>query len=238
MSDYIKLFNTEQDQTTFRNGSSYVQPHVSCVAGGKNLLYNKFNTNGHDYVDLGLPSGTLWATCNIGANSPEEYGDYFTWGGTSPYGLEEKYPYFDDDWNYIKYCTNDGLKELELTDDVARVVMGGRWSMPTPLEVYELIDNTTSSWETLNMVYGKRFTGSNGNSIFIPAAGIYDDSDSLQYDSDYCYLWTSGRDDYEEYGCSFLCSATSAYTWTNHRWNSMSVRGVIVPEQNTISEQL
>ncbi len=141
--------------------------------------------DGHDWVDLGLPSGTLWATCNVGANAPEEYGDYFAWGETAPND------YYDWEWsNYkwcngsertmTKYCTNsnygyngfvDNKTELDPEDDAAYVNWGPSWRMPTTEQQQELIDNCTSVWTTQNGVNGRLFTGSNGNTLFLPAAG-------------------------------------------------------------------
>ncbi len=134
-----------------------------------------------DYVDLGLPSGTLWATCNIGASKPEEYGDYFAWGETKGYNGG----YTDFNWSiyfdtnnggltFKKYNNNGGLAELEYEDDAAYVNWGPAWRMPTQDQFQELINNsnTTTEWTTLNGVYGRKITSkSNHNFVFLPAAG-------------------------------------------------------------------
>ncbi len=139
----------------------------------------------HEYVDLGLPSGLLWATCNVGANAPEEYGDYFAWGETQPkdYYHWSTYQYcMGGDSTLTKYCNNascgyngftDNLTTLLSEDDAATTNWGDGWRMPTDLECQELIDNTTCVWTTQNGVNGRLFTASNGNSIFMPATGIY-----------------------------------------------------------------
>ena len=143
--------------------------------------------NGHLYVNLGLPSGTKWATCNIGASKPEEYGGYYAWGETSTksdyYWDTYKYGY---DWNKLtKYCTDsyygkdgfiDNKTELDLDDDVAHKQWGGHWRMPSKEQFEELLSNTTSQWVTVNGKEGSLFTASNGNSIFLPAAGVRDDT--------------------------------------------------------------
>ena len=133
---------------------------------------------GKGYVDLGL--SVKWATCNVGATSPEEYGDYFAWGETQP---KDYY-----DWNtskygskiVTKYCTKswygtvDNKTTLELTDDAARVNWGGKWRMPTKAECDELMNTTncTWTWTTQNGVDGYKVTSKkNGNTIFLPAAG-------------------------------------------------------------------
>jgi formylglycine-generating enzyme required for sulfatase activity len=128
----------------------------------------------HDYVDLGL--SVKWATCNVGATTPEEYGDYFAWGETSP---KEIYGWNTYKWcdgtenNMTKYNTTDGLTTLLPEDDAAHVHWGGQWRMPTKEERDELLDKCIWTWESVNGVEGFRATGPNGNSIFLPAAGIY-----------------------------------------------------------------
>lgn len=139
--------------------------------------------NGHDYVDLGLPSGTLWATMNVGASKPSNAGLYFQWGDTVGYtadqvGKDKQFaPDYSDykwvsGWKLTKYTTN-GAK-LELEDDAAHVHMGGDWHMPTPAQIQELLNNTISTWTTLdNGVSGMTFTSKKdtSKSIFFPAAG-------------------------------------------------------------------
>ena len=145
------------------------------------------SVDGHDYVDLGLPSGTLWATCNVGGNTPEGYGDYFAWGETEP---KERYDwkfykygrFLNERYELSKYCTDsiygldgfvDNLTILEPDDDVANACWGADWRMPTKEEWEELFLNTTSSWTTQNDVNGWRCTASNGNTLFLPAAGYW-----------------------------------------------------------------
>ena len=145
----------------------------------------------HEYVDLGLPSGTLWATCNVGANAPEEYGDYFAWGETAPKDVYNwsTYQYYDGS-NLAKYTGSDGLTTLLPEDDAATTNWGNEWRMPTKEEWQELLDNTTNKWTTQNGVNGRLFTGSNGNSLFLPAVGFRWDDD-LNYVGSYGYYWSS-----------------------------------------------
>jgi hypothetical protein len=138
----------------------------------------------HEYVDLGLPSGLLWATCNVGADTPEGYGDYFAWGETTTKDTYNwsTYQYCMGSYNTMtKYCNNssygyngftDNLTVLLPEDDAATANWGSSWRMPTKEECQELYNSTTHSWTTQNGVYGRRFTASNGNSIFFPAAGL------------------------------------------------------------------
>ena len=138
------------------------------------------------WVDLGLPSGLLWASTNIGAEKPEEYGLYFAWGETQGYEgitIDKQFTWEDYKWcngsyntltkyNYTStYGTIDNLTTLEQVDDAA-YQSDNTCRMPTKTDLEELIANTTSTWETLNDVNGRRFTSKiNGNSIFVPAAG-------------------------------------------------------------------
>lgn len=155
--------------------------------GGNNSQNDSVVLSGHDYVDLGLPSGTLWATCNVGANSPEEIGDYFAWGETQPKDLYDwksyKYGAFDGE-KYVltKYCCNpsfgfdgyvDTLSVLEPLDDVVKAQWGDNWRMPTKEEMEELNQETTFVWTTRNGIEGRLLTGPNGNSVFFPATGFY-----------------------------------------------------------------
>lgn len=149
--------------------------------------------NGHEYVDLGLPSGTLWATCNLGADKPEDCGDYYAWGDTVPKEMYDwksyRYANFVDGCYMLnKYCTDsywgfngfvDSLTVLESVDDAALVQWGAGWRMPTKEDYSELFENTTYEWTTQNGVEGRLLTGPNGNSIFLPATGFRLEGDLL-----------------------------------------------------------
>ena len=153
--------------------------------------------NGHDWVDLGLPSGIKWATCNVGASTPTAYGDYFAWGETTAKTTYDwsTYQYCNGSNSTLtKYCNNssygnngftDNLTTLQSSDDAATANWGSGWRMPTQTEMQELIDNCTVTWTTQNGVNGRLFTGPNGNSIFLPAAGY-------RYASGLYYAGTSG----------------------------------------------
>lgn len=127
--------------------------------------------NGHEYVDLGL--SVKWATCNVGANKPEEYGEYFAWGETEPNKTYNEINYkFYINIKYSKYNEHDIKTVLDLSDDAANANWGGAWRMPTDAEWQELIDNCTWTWTTINGINGYEVKGSNGNAIFLPAAGF------------------------------------------------------------------
>ncbi|MBO7069080.1 MAG: hypothetical protein J6W52_10480 [Bacteroidaceae bacterium] len=166
--------------------------------------------DGHEYVDLGLPSGTLWATCNVGASKPEETGYSLAWGETSGKSFFS--------WGYYKYskpsatgmtkyCTNssdgyngftDNLTELLPEDDAATTYWGAKWQMPSLDQIKELINNeyTTAEWTTVNDVNGYMITSKiNGKRIFLPAAGYrYNSSfSSVGYDGYYWSRSLSGK---------------------------------------------
>ena len=181
----------------------------------------KVNYNGHEYVDLGLPSGTKWATCNVGANKPEEYGGYYAWGETEE---KENYSWETYKWcngsenTMTKYCidsdygTVDNKTVLDLEDDVAHVKWGGSWRMPTKAELEELRTKCTWQWTTLNGINGYKVTGPNGNSIFFPDAGYRDGSNV--YDSDDCGFYWSGSlgSNYSDSAC-YLGFGDDSYGW-------------------------
>lgn len=180
---------------------------VSCKKVNNNDSTGGDNTEGngtiagHEYVDLGLPSGTLWATCNVGADSPVGYGNYYTWGETA---AKSTYDWSNYKWcngnyyNLTKYNTKssygivDNKMVLDPEDDAARVNWGGDWRMPTSAEFKELYENTTSTWTTDNGVNGRRFTSMTNSSkyIFLPAAGYYN-SDGLDGTGSNGNYWSS-----------------------------------------------
>ena len=138
--------------------------------------------NVHDYVDLGL--SVKWATCNVGANAPEEYGNYYAWGETT---TKNEY----SDTNSLTYGRED-MDDISgnVNYDAATANWGGSWRMPTRAEMKELIDNCTWTWTTQNGVNGYRVTGTNGNSIFLPAAG-YCTGSSCYRVGELGYYWSS-----------------------------------------------
>lgn len=194
----------------------------------------------HEWVDLGLPSGTLWATCNIGANTPEENGDYFAWGETTIKDsyLMNNYKYFNEgDWYQItKYCFDsnygcngftDTLTVLQSGDDAAVVNWGADWRIPTKAEWEELRQNTTFNWITKNGVKGMLFTSLNGNSLFLPAAGYHngsgfnDEGYTCAYWSTLLYTIFNTRSAWNTYFGEGQFSMSGMY-----RWFGLSVRPV------------
>ena len=192
--------------------------------------------NGHAYVDLGLPSGLKWATCNVGATKPEEYGDYFAWGETTPKTTYDWSTYKWCNGSYdtmTKYCTDsdygtvDNKTVLDPEDDAASVNMGGSWRMPTRAEQDELLTECTWTWTTLNGVNGCNVEGPNGNSIFLPAAGYRSSSDLSRAGSS-GYYWSSSLTTDNSYNAFDLYFNSGDVYWNyDYRYYGQSVRGVL-----------
>ena len=189
--------------------------------------------NGHEYVDLGL--SVKWATMNIGATAPEDYGDYFAWGETktkSTYNWSTYKLCYGSNRTLTKYCTISDLGTVEyktvldLTDDAAYVNWGGNWRMPTNDEWTDLREKCTWEWTTQNGVYGYMVTASNGNSIFLPAAGYRNDG-ALNYVGSNGLYWSSSlfvsHPPYAWY-MGFDSSSVSRYNY--NRYYGLSVRAV------------
>lgn len=191
-----------------------------------------------DWVDLGLPSGLLWATRNVGASSPEDYGDYFAWAETQPKSYYDWSTYLytcHDDWDGLtKYCNvsgygcngfTDNLTILQPGDDAATANWGSGARMPTRQEWEELRDYCSSVWTTQNGVNGRRFTGPNGNTLFLPAAG-YRWCSLLTADG---YYWSSSlRTDAPDdaWGFEFTSGGTYVGGGRYSRSDGRSVRAV------------
>ena len=199
----------------------------------------------HEYVDLGLPSGTLWATCNVGANAPEEYGDYFAWGETQPkdYYDWSTYQYCNGSQNTLtKYCNvssygynnfTDELTTLLPEDDAATTNWGSAWRMPTKGEWQELYNNTTVTWTVQDDVYGCLFTALNGNSIFLPAAGCRVES-NLNYAANNGFYWSSSMGILIPNRAYHLYFYSDDYILATRRYAGLSIRPVLsAPQSNT-----
>lgn len=211
--------------------------------------------NGHEYIDLGLPSGLKWATCNVGANKPEEYGDHFAWGETEPYYTEGHsqdkpcsnwktnktgYDWASYNWcngsydTQTKYCTSssygtvDNKTVLDPEDDAAHVNWGGNWRMPTKEEQDELRTNCIWTWGAQNGVSGYTVVGPNGNSIFLPAAGCRWDSVLYGVGSSGLYWSSSLYSSFPNYACYLLFNFNSGGVDRDYygRYGGHSVRAV------------
>ena len=238
---YLREFKTENEYVAYRDGKDYLKPNVSISDDKSGVFYNFTpppKTNGYEYVDLGLPSGTLWATCNVGADKPLDYGYYFHWGNVQGYTKDQvgkgsgqkKFDMFDDKLfsypNYRKYTTLG--ESLELEDDAAHVNMGGDWHMPSPDQIQELIDNTTAS-SAGGLESGIKFTSKKDTSKFIifPGAGLAENGSVYSGNSGYVLSSMLSTDvDYESQ-CLFYESSLKSKLDTMPRRDGASVRGVI-----------
>ena len=221
---------------------------ITCEAAdgsGVKATCEIFIVDPSSYVDLGLPSGTLWATCNVGATNPEDYGDYFAWGETTGYyDGKNNFDWSTYQWckgsetTMTKYCTisnygyegfTDNKTELDLEDDAAYVNCGPAWRMPSKEQFDELINssNTSIEWITQNNVNGRKITSNkNGKSIFLPAAGDYYNSSIINAVSN-GYYWSctlaGSRHDYAMY---LIFGSSNCYTVGSNRASGRSVRPV------------
>ena len=188
--------------------------------GGDDIVaYTSCPDSHHPHlIDLGLPSGTKWACCNVGAEKPEDYGGYFAWGETAEKSSYTTYNYLDEE---------DIGKDIAGTQyDAATVNWGSPWVMPSKEQMKELKNNCTKEWTTENGVNGRRFTGPNGASVFLPAAGNRWDDDLDNAGSDGLY-WSSTLDE------SYTSDAWNLYfvsgdmgVLPNYRNSGQSVRPV------------
>ena len=210
---------------TFNDGKSYDTsvslPTMS--SGDYNILPITIKetstpaTDEHDYVDLGLSSGTLWATCNVGATSPEEYGNYYAWGETTT----------KSNYTYSNYSYSSNPTTLPADRDAARANWGGSWSMPTLTDFQELYNECTWTWTTMNGKNGYKVSSrKNSSYIFLPAAGFFDSS--LYRAGSYGSYWSSSlytSNTLDAYGLNF--DSSSVFPSNDRRYGGQSVRPVL-----------
>ena len=238
------------------NGDSVSQTNADCDKDGNvniadvttliDYLLGGIWPGEHIWVDLGLPSGTLWAACNVGATSPEEYGDYFAWGETEPkdYYDSNTYKWYSIDNNYsgyTKYCTNSGYgyngfvdnkMELDSEDDAATVNWGEKWRMPSCDQFEELSHYCSWQWTQRNGVNGHLVTGPSGNAIFLPAAG-HRFQGSLSGDGSKGSFWSRTLDSeplYMYVACGLGFDSGDRNWIGGLRSNGYTVRAVRVPQ--------
>lgn len=209
---------------------------VTLVAFTANAQTCPDNKHPH-MIDLGLPSGTHWACCNVGATKPEGYGNYFAWGETevqSKYHGMITYTFFED----------SGIKDIGKSIcgtkyDVAHVKWGGKWQMPSLEQIKELYENCTYSWTTINGVSGALYTSKiNNKSIFLPAVGYRENLDRDQRHDD-GYYWTgtlSQEHNMKAYSLEFRKDYNFNYL-TENRWTAIPIRPATVATSPFLTEQ-
>ena len=195
-------------------------------AGGDTGLLTCPDDNHPHAIDLGLPSGTKWCCCNVGASTPEGYGGYYAWGETS-----EKSVYESDNYAYYNSSTgrytNIGSDISGTGYDAATVNMGAPWRMPSVEQMKELFNNCSRQWTQQNGVNGILVTGPNGGQVFLPAAGgRWLDGFSLA--GSYGIYWSSSLDpDSADYGAYYLYFNSGNWDWYHERRDyGHSVRAV------------
>ena len=226
----LNIFSLISEYENAKSGGILNVPNVSFVDEDSSIRYllkNVLTHNGYEYVDLGLPSGLKWATCNIGASSPEQTGLYFAWGETTGYTAEQVpgVRAFDE----ASYTASAISTNLKPEQDAAYVHMGGNWRMPTKAEFKELLDNcNVVKTEDYNGtgVTGRVFTSKvNGNSVFFPAAGGCINS-SVDDVGSYGNYWSASR--YSSFYAWSLSdnSGSMNLNYDEFRYYGYSVRGV------------
>ena len=227
----LNIFSLVTEYENAKSEGTLITPNVSFIneSGGVICLPELDDPyNGHEYVDLGLPSGLKWATCNVGASSPEEYGLYFAWGETTGYTREQ----VPDVREFIMEEYEDTLAasisaDLTLEQDAAHVNMGGNWRMPTKAEYQELFDNCNDFWTNdyrVTGIAGRIFRSKvNGKEVFFPAAGSC--NEYLDFVGSYGYYWSaSWRSEYDVW--NFILNHNNHYIEKAARYEGKSVRGV------------
>lgn len=222
---YLHYYETASAFTESYDGENYLEPWLSYTDETQAVNYNKPDpSNGHCYVDLGLPSGTLWGCTNIGAENPDELGTDYKWAEIEPYEYSRLYKYEDQSTGqYTKYCSTDEKTVLDLEDDIANVAWGGGWHIPTIEQVYELMDNTTrtvSGKDENNYDIYVTFTSNiNGNELKFRLEGG-------------CVTWLNECGDGYDYAWVFAYGCEGSFGPrlagdTGDRSNNQQVRGVL-----------
>ncbi len=192
------------------------------------LTVNVFGQGSLEAVNLGLPSGTLWANMNVGASKPEGYGCYYAWGETEEKDVYNWSTYIHCDGS-IETCHDLGSDIAGTEYDVAHVMWGGNWVMPTKAQQDELKNKCTYEWTMVNGVYGGKFTGPNGNSIFLPAAGGRW-SGSFYNRGTVGGYWSSTQYPDGSYAAYYFGFSSGYLVWyhdDNYRYYGRSVRPVV-----------
>ncbi len=230
---------------TLVRGNAY---YMEINWNGETLYFsNAYCPDGHHphIIDLGLPSGAKWACCNVGANTPTDYGDFFAWGETSPksdFGeYNYKWYYNGDNHQITKYCCNsdygtvDNRTELEPEDDAAYVNWGPKWSMPYLGAYYELMSNCTIEWTKLNGTSGCIFKSNTNNSaIFFPLAGWTPKASGVHTLGKYWtrnYEWNYDNRSYLAYILYLQSGNSGVYAAYLPRYMGANVRPVYVEQE-------
>ena len=245
MEKFITNFDTTAELAAFSATTDFGKPHVSLTEDDSKVHYFEDPYKGHEYVEIG---GLKWATMNIGASQPSDYGLYFAWGDTKGYTAEqvgsgEGQKYFGwADYKYgngtsepgetgiTKYNETDGKTILEAVDDAAAANWGGSWRMPTTGEFQALGAAVSTTWTQVNNVYGILCTDKKDRSktLFFPAASNCSDGSVEDVGDDGSY-WSSSLDTYNRQGACYLYfnSGDAGWDYGNYRYYGCAVRPVV-----------
>lgn len=245
---HIKIFSSVSEYETSKSGGTLITPNVSLINEDNSVRYLPELDdpyNGHEYVEIG---GLKWATMNIGASQPSDYGLYFAWGDTQGYTYEqvgsgEGQKYFGwadykhgngtsspSDTGMTKYNATDGLTTLEASNDAAVANWGGSWRMPTTAEFQTLGAAVDTAWTQVNNAYGILCTDKKDSSktLFFPAAGNCHDG-IVEDVGDYGYYWSSSLYTSSRLGAYDLLFGSYGADWNGNydRYFGFAVRPVV-----------
>ena len=230
----LNIFSLITEYDNAKSGGVLNLPNVSFINESCSVIYlpklEDLTHNGYEYVDLRLPSGLKWATCNVGARSPEQAGLYFAWGETTGYTAEQVKSgvrAFNQD-TYNAGPAASISTDLTLEQDAAHVNLGGNWRMPTKAECQELLDNCNVVWTkdyNGTGIKGRTFTSKvNGNSVFFPAAGYCNFSSVSSVGSNGNYWSASWHSSSTAWRLNF--GSGGQLVGNYYRYYGLSVRGV------------
>lgn len=202
------MFNSPNSQSAPKEVSS--KPNTSTPSSHSTSMESEQLAG----IDLGLPSGTLWANMNVGADKASSFGDLFSWGESEP---KDSYTEYD----YVKETKN---QTLEGRHDAAYTILGAEWETPSVNDFQELIDNCHWKWTSRNGHNGYEVKGQNGNSIFLPASG-WIHTDSVEYRNEYGYYWTSDRVN-DTFAKGLLFSRSEKKLGNGYLWYGRNIRPI------------
>ena len=232
---YVKCFETISERTAALSNADDDILHYTDEDDKAGVYEDPFN--GHEYVDLGVTyngNKLLFAKCNVGASTETGYGNYYAWGETT---TKSDYSWSTYRWGtsdaLTKYNSTDQKVTLDPEDDPVRVNMGGQWRSPADAELQALLSQTTNAWVTDyngSGVNGCVFTGTNGNTMFVPAAG-YRSGMSFFLVGSYVRWWSSSFDGVGSVdGRGLYFKGSDCYMYSGYRYNGFSARGVVSVE--------
>ena len=245
MKKFITKFDTTAELIAFSATTDFGRPHVSLTEDDSKVHYFRYDPyNGHEYVEIG---GLKWATMNIGASKPSDYGLYFAWGDTQGYTAEqvgsgEGQKYFGwEDYKYgngtttpdttgmTKYNETDGKTILEASDDAAVANWGGSWRMPTTAEFQALGAAVNTAWTQVNTVYGILCTDKTDSSktLFFPAAGFCSNGSVKDVGKNGLYWSSSLNTKFSQYACGLSFRSIAYWNYGDGRFFGFAVRPVV-----------